>query len=805
MLGRDVGYGFRTLAKRRTLTFAAVITLGVGIGATSAIVGTLNAIVLRPLPYPAARRLVSLFLTTPRLAGMQINLSREEAKYVDKHARSFEALVYYDIWPADWVGDGEPEQLTAVKVSSGFFDMLGAQPTLGRFLGGDEKGGMDSVVIISNALWVRRFASDRSVLGKPMIMSGRPFNIIGVAEPGFRFPNDSADAWVPFPMERGIPPERLIHCSVLARLRPHVKMSEVQAELNTLANSLPEAFPEFDKDWSFRLVELQDQTVGDVRSALFLLLGGATLLLMIACVNVANLSLAGNWNRRKEISIRAALGASPRHIVRQVVLENLILAALGGSLGIVLAISILKVLRSFAPPWTPRIDQVHPDWILLAATAVCSVVVGFLCALAPAIQSLKVDLSNAMKSGDSPARRTGHSFGTGFLNYLVAAEVALALLLLITSTLMIKSFAQLTRVQPGIRTDHVLMLSMTLPESKYPNKVSQVSFIRNVLDRVNAVPGVESAAATGVPLLQGSVGVISGVRVQGREDAKDSFDSIELMNVSPHFFQTLAVPLLHGRIFDERDSMEVPPVAVVNESMARLGWGTSNPVGSRITLGPDDKGDVSWAEVVGVVADTRDVEVVKPAQPEIYVPLYHFAGGQVNLSVHTKIAPFLISKDIQRAIWMVDREEPITNIAALDSVLSQDKVSPRFRTILFGAFAGIGLLLAVVGVYGVVSYSVGRRTREIGVRIAIGGSPRQVTGLLLRHGMRPVAIGIALGLLAALIAEKVLSSLLFEVNPRDPAAFVFAGLMLAGVAALACFIPAYRAAHVDPIKVLRHE
>jgi putative ABC transport system permease protein len=802
---QDLRYAARTLGKSKGYTAVAILTLTLGIGATSTIFTALNAIVLRPFPYPGATRLVHIYSVNPGFKSMHINMALGDLPDVRTRTHSFETIAAYQGWMANLTGEGEPVQLIATKVSHEFFDLLGQRPERGRFfVEGENQPGRGDIVVLSDALWRGRFGADEKVLGKRLVLDGTSYTVVGVAAPGFRFPADVSDVWTPLAPAAAEQAGRSKRwCSVLARMRRGVSLEQANADVATLSAALAKEFPDTNKDWTFTTQSLQDEIVGDIRDPLFVLFAGVIFLLLIGCANIANLSLARNWSRRRATAICAALGASRGRIIRQVLVESGIVALCGGGAGVALAVWGLDVIRVLAPQDTPRLEQLRPDWTLLAFTAGCSAIAGMFFGLAPALQSAGVDINRTLRSDE----RFGGGFARGlrrwFTGALVAAEVALTIVLLIGSGLMIESFARLTKAQTGLRTERILSLSMLLPKSKYPDGERQSLFVREALARIEGLPNVESAAATSSPILQGFQGIAWGIHAKGEFDRPEGYANLEILQVTPEYFDTFAVPIRAGRAFTNADRLGSPRVAIVNETMARLVWGNSNPIGQQFSMRGAEQ--PKWHEVVGMAADTRDVHPDEAPRPEFYTPLLQDPGQIVNMAIRTSSDPLAIVPAVRGAIWSVDKDEPITDVQTVEAAVARYETAPRFRTILLTVFAGLGLALAIVGVYGVVSYATAQRTHEIGVRSALGARPAQILRQVLLRGMTPVLLGAGAGLVAALFLGKLLENLLFEVKPTEPLALAGGAILVVVVSLISCYIPARRATRVDPLVALRYE
>ncbi|MGH9774451.1 MAG: ABC transporter permease [Candidatus Acidiferrales bacterium] len=803
---QDIRYGLRTLAKNPGFTLVAVLTLALGIGANTAIFSVVHGVLLRPLPYPHADRLVQIYSVNPGFGDYRINMSRGDSADLATRSRTLESEAVYHAWMKNWSGHGEPAQLTTVSATNDLFSLLGIRPQLGRFFLEDElHAGGNAVVVLSDRLWHSRFGADRNVLGQTMILDGESCTVVGVAPPGFRFPNESADVWIPLlPAQTEDALRHHRENSVLALRRAGTNFAQVQAEVKSISGTLAKEYPKYEKDWSFIAVPLEEEILGDVRPVLMVLLAAVGFLLLIACANVANLLLARGWRRQREMAIRSALGASRRRVMAQLLVESCLVAIAGGIVAMLFAVWGVQGLLALAPKDTPRLDQIHPDWLMAVFAAGVSLVVGILCGLAPALGAARVNLNRALKSDEVGGSRLLRSRRGWLSRSLVAVEVALTLVLLIGSTLMLESLGRLTNVQTGMRTDHTVSLSVLLPNGKYPKEAQQRNFLLDALARLKAEPGVTGVAASTGPVLQGSLGFSFGIMVDGRTEQGHGLDNIEVATVTPDFFRVFGLPIIRGRLFDDSDREGAPKVVIVNEAFGKLAWGKDNPLGGRISFGKSD-GKPDWTEVIGVVADARDVRPNDAPRPEMYWPLLQSSSELYNFSIRTASEPLAAVPAIRSAIWSVDPDLPINDVTTIDAAIAETHAAPRFRTTLLATFAGLGVVLALVGIYGVLSYFAAQRTREIGIRMALGAEPGDVLRMIVGQGMKMVMAGIVLGVLGSLALTRLLTDLLYEVRPTDPLTYVGVSVLLVGVALAACWLPARRAMRVDPMVALRYE
>jgi putative ABC transport system permease protein len=806
---QDLRYSLRTLRKSPGFAAAAIGILALGIGANTALFSVVDAVLLRPLPFPEPGRMMRLQEVPPPPAGSLRAAS--PADYFDWRAqsRSFAALAAYRGGSLTLTGGQEPEALTAATVMGDFFSVLAIQPVLGRvFAPDEEEPGHDDVVILSQSLWQSRFGSDPRILGRGLVLDGRRHTVVGVM-PAFRvaawYPA-TVQVWTPLAWtakERAVRSERLLN--VIARLKPGVDRLQAQAEMDALAGRLAQQYPEADKGWTAVVQPLHDYLTERVRPALLLLLGAVVFVLLIACANVAHLVLVRTLGRSKEMAIRGTLGASRGRLVQQLVAEALILALAGAALGLYLAHFGVALLVGFLGNLFPQGLEVHLDLRILAFTLGISLFAGLAAGLAPAWSFLRSDLHvlrQALQSGlgrtDATAGAAGSRRARGAL---VVAEVALSLVLLLGAALMIESLAVLQRGDPGCDPHGVLTLVLGLPQQQYPEPRQQSAFFDRVLTRLRALPGVEAAATIDwLPLTE--PGLNEPVAIEGRTTgALAEQPQVAVRLISPGYLRTLRIALRRGRDFTAADALDRPAVVLISESMARRFWPGEEPLGKRLVLGIAPH--VSQ-EVVGVVADVKvdGLRVAGPT-PTVYQPLAQRPQPAMTFVVRTKTRPESLVPAVARAIHAEDKDLPLLEVASLDSAVAGMLSQERFSMLLLSAFAGLALLLAAVGIYSVLSDTVGRRRQEIGVRMALGAQIRDVLRLVVVEGMRPTLLGIVLGLGAALALGRALASLFFGVSVADPILFGAAALLLALVALLASIGPAWRAARVPPGEALQ--
>jgi len=816
-LWQDLRYGARMLLKNPGFTLVAVTTLSLGIGANSAIFSVVNSVLLRELPYREPRRLVMVWSDRPQLqarTGMTEG-PVSAADFTDwrDQNQSFEQIAALHSQSLNITGAGEPKFVGGVRASASLFALLGVEARHGRvFLPEEDRAGANRVVILSDRLWVRGFGADPKIIGQTISLNNEPYTVVGVMPPDFQFPRKAdLPAGFQFPREvdlytpLALTPEQRNnrgrhYLSVIARLKPQTGFEQARAEMEGIAERLKQQYPNTNRDKGVRLVAFHQQVVGKARPALLALLGAVGFVLLIACANIANLLLARGAARQKELAIRAALGAGRLRVIRQLLTESLLLAASAGALALLLAVWGVDLLRAIIPNNLPRADEIGVDVRVFGFTLVVSLGAGILFGLIPALQASRTDLNETLKEGGRSSGGGGHN---RFRGLLVISEIALALLLLVGAGLLARSFVRLMSVDPGLDPRNVLTMDIMLPRGKY-QPPQQAAFFQQLLERLRALPGVQSAGAVyPLPLSGAEEGM--GFGIEGRPPATPG----ERRNagprwVSPDYFKALKIQLLKGRVFTESDGAEAPLVLVINEAMARQYWPNEDPIGGRVAFNGLGNQPI-WREIVGVVKDVRHTALDTESKPQMYFPFTQFPSPFMTLVARTDGDPLSLVAAARSQVQAIDRDQPISNIHTMEELLAKSVSQRRFNLLLLAIFAGVALLLAVVGIYGVMSYSVEQRTHEIGVRMALGGGAADVLRLLLGQGMKLVAIGVAIGLAAAFGLTRLISALLFDVRATDPVTFVTLALLLTVVALLACYIPARRATKVDPIVALRRE
>ncbi|HEX8137724.1 MAG TPA: ABC transporter permease [Pyrinomonadaceae bacterium] len=801
-LWQDVRYGMRTLLKRPAFTVVAVVALALGIGANTAIFSIVYAVLLRPLPFKEPERLVVVFDKQPSLETAPASFP--EFDDWRKQSQAFEEMAALFHNNFNLTGTREPERVRGALVSENYFSLFGSSPMLGRsFSADDHRPGAQPVVVLSQWLWQTEFGASPEVMGQTLTLNGTPYTVIGVmpaTAPSLSSANKTA-LWVP--LERELPwKDRGAHfLNVFARLKPGVSLERAQAEMNLIAERLE---GEYHTGHSVRLTSFKERLVGDVRPHLLLLLGAVGLVLLIACANVANLLLARATARSKEFAIRAALGASRLRLIRQLLTESVLLALLGGVAGTLLALWATDVLVASWPARLPRPDQIGVDWRVLGFTAAVTLLTGLVFGLAPALFATRTDLNESIR--ESSSQTTTGARRNRVRHLLVVSELALATMLLLGAGLMLKSFWLLRGVDPGFRPENVLTVQVSLQSKKYLEEWQRASFFREVLERTEGLPGVEAAGAiNNLPL--GGGGMNGDFELEGRPPFPQGQEPMtEKYIASAGYARAMGIRLLKGRFISEQDTAESPAVVVINEAMARRFWPDADPLGQRLSWGGNN-----WRTIVGVVGDVRNEGLETSSGFQSYVPYTQAPPTGMTIVVRAAEAGAAganaqqLAAEIRRQVQAVDPEQPVFNIKLLDAIVADSVGGQRLTTLLLSIFGALALVLASVGIYGVLSYSVAQRTHEIGIRMALGAQSRDILKMVLGQGLLLTLSGVALGLLAAFALTRVMASLLYGVTATDPLTFAAASLVLILVALLATIIPAHRATRVDPLEALRYE
>jgi putative ABC transport system permease protein len=808
---QDIRYGARVLAKHKGFTVVAVLTLALGIGANTAIFSVVNELLLRPMPFREADRIVMLWEVTPE--GRHENTtSRANFRAWREQSKSFEGMAAFSDQRLNLTGVGDPEEISVQFATPEFFKVIGVDPILGRGMTEeDARPGTPNVVVLSYGIWQRRFGGDRRIIGKPITLNGVPFTIVGVMPQGFQWhirkrsgTGNPAEIWTVLDMpEGGGSQERGRFLSVVARLKPGVTLEQAQAEMKTIALRTEQDAPRYNKGYTNEVIPLREQFVGNLRPALWLLLGAVGFVLLIACANVANLLLARAAAREKEIALRAALGAHRLRIIRQLLTESLLLALLGSLVGLALAWWGIQALVAISPRDLVNLQGVGLNFTVLAWTIGVSLLTGIIFGLAPALEATRLNLNDALKEGGKGAEGQS-SRSRRMRGALVVAEVALALVLLVSAGLLVKSFTQLRKINTGFNTDNVLTMVVRLPEAKYQEDAQFVNFFRQAEEHIRALPGVRSVGIVNFLPLYGGLGSNTGFTIEGEPEPPPGQGPYTNVRVADaNYFGVMDIPLLRGRNFTEAEDTEQRNVVIISESFARQYFPGEEALGKRINVQMFEK--PTPTEIVGIVGDVRYDSLTDKAEPTVYFPHPVLTYPFMTLVIRTSGDPAALAPAVEREIRSIDPDQPVSDVRTMKQVMADTLGRARFNTLLLAIFAGLATLLAAIGIFGVMNYSVTLRTREIGLRMALGAEPRQVLILILKQGLVLTLIGIGIGLAGALALTRIMSSLLFGVNATDPATFTAIVLLLAFVSLIACYIPARRATRVDPLTALRYE
>ena len=806
---QDLRYGTRVLLRRPGFTAVAVLTLALGIGANTAIFTVVNSVLLRPLPYKDPDRLALVRESLPKLGWNMMSASPAEFLDYREGNEVFSDIASFTDQSLNLTGQGDPLRVQAARVSASLFPLLGVQPSQGRtFLEEEDQVGNSSVIILSHGLWQSHFASDPAVINKVVRLDDKPFTVVGVMPPSFQFPYTGGtfarapELWVPLALTDQ---ERKIRASdfqygVIGRLKPGISLPQAQANIEAVVAHFQQQRPDIYEDVqvSATVVGLKQDVVKKVRLLLLILLGAVSMVLLIGCANVANLLLARAVSRQKEIAIRIALGAGTWRIVRQLLTESVLLSLIGGGSGLVLAIWSLELVAKFGPRDIPRLQEISLDLPVLCFTLLVSVLTGILFGLAPALQSARLNLNQVLK--DAGARATRGLEGKRLRELLAVFETASAIVLLVGAGLLVNSFARLLRVPPGFNPEGVMVAQTALPTTRYRKADQSKAVQKQLLERLAALPGVQAAGVTTNLPLVGERGI--GFIVEG--DTAEAVNTGYNAWVSDDYFRAMGISLRAGRSFTDADREDTPPVVVINETMQRRFWPDDDAIGKRVKWGGWNDG---WLTIVGVVADVKVSSLEAETNPAIYMPIFQIprARSSVIYVVRSSTDAANLSTELRNEIKAVDAELPVYDIRAMSQVIGESVAQRRFTMMLLSVFAAAALLLAAIGLYGVISFSVTERTREIGIRMAMGASYTDVLRLVLGQALTLSLVGIVIGIAGALALTRMMTTLLFEVSPTDSFTFVCAPLLLAGVALIACFVPARRAATVDPMVALRYE
>lgn len=806
MMWQDLRYGARMLMKNPGFSLIAVITLALGIGANTAIFSVVNSVLLRPLPYPQSERLVYVWESLRSDPSNADSMTPYNFTDIRERNQSFEAYFTFRYTNKALTGEGIPESLNSIDASADFGRVMGVSAALGRVFTADEdQPGKDNVVMISNGLWQRYFNASTQVIGQSIQLNGEPHTIIGVMPAGFNFPNPDIDIWKPLALDLSKYQRSSAFLQGVARLKDGVTLAQARVDLLAIAAQLEQQYPNTNGNVTFKPVLLRTEWVGEIEKPLLILFGAVVFVLLIACVNVANLMFGRATARWKEIALRSALGASRWSLIRLLLTESVLLALMGGALGLLLAFYGINTLTRINPDAIPSRNQVTIDGFVIVFTFAISLITGVLFGLVPAWQATRTDLNQALREDSRTATGAGRLMR--IRSFLVVAEISLSLVLLAGAGLLLQSFWKLLQINPGFRPESVATCLVSLPRVNYPELRQRADFFRHVLDELRAQPGVESAAAVTAIPFGGSRGQ-SSFRIDGRTDGAND-PSADRHQASPGYFQTIGIPLLAGRDFSDSDDFTHPGVVIINEAAARQFWPDENPIGKSLTVGMQDEitlyGKAVSREIIGIVGNVKHEKLNDVVQPELYLPVWQLPVDGLSLLVRGQAKGDNLINGMRSAVQSVDKNLPVRRARLLESSLTKSVAPQRFVTMLLMLFAGIALLLAAVGVYGVMSYTVAQRTHEIGIRMALGAQTIDILKMVVGQGMRLALAGVGIGLIASLAFARLMQSLLFNVSATDPVTFVAIASLLVSIALLACYLPARRAAKVDPMIALRHE
>jgi predicted permease len=801
----DLKYALRSLGKSPGFATVAVLTVALGIGANTAIFSVVHNVLLEPLPFADPERLVRVFHDAPEdgFATIRGAFSPPDFEDLQREVSGFESLAAFFFIPGQseisLTGGEAPQELDAAFVSSGFFSLLGVAPERGRVPGADENvAGADRVAVLSQRVWRNQFGADPGIVGDRVTLDGEAFTVIGVMPATFDFPSPEAELWLPLSLigEDDIPRLRgLRWMEVIGRLAPGVTPGAADASADTVMRRLAREYPDSNAGWDAATVQdLQASLVGEVRPALLVLLGAVALVLLIACANLANLLLARGSTRGRELAVRAALGAGRGRIVRQLLTESLALALLGGALGLALAYAGLDALMSLSAGTIPRPEQIEVDLRVAAFALAASLATGVLFGLAPSLAVTKADVRDSL--GDGSRGTTEGRRARGMRTALVVAQTALAVVLLAGAGLLVRSLWNLTHVDPGFAGENVLAVSISTPSEVIVDEQRRSAYRKEILERIASLPGVRAVGGSKTVPLHGG-GEPYAFTVPGRPEPVTPDAGVLI--VTPGYFRALGIPLLQGRDFTATDEARGVPVVIVNQAFARTYLPGGNPVGEILRFGDTE------VPIVGLVGDVRIDGIARPAQPAVYAPAFLLPRSSMKLFIRTTSDPLALAPAVRQAIWDINPNQPVSEVTTMREVISQTVARPRFFTLLLGAFAGLAIVLAALGVYGVIAYSVSRRRSEIGIRMALGARAHDVLSMVIAEGIAPALAGMVIGVAAAMLLARVLAAQLYGVGALDPLTFGAVALLLVVVALLAAFAPARRAARVQPMSVLRSE
>ena len=794
----DIFHAIRMFLRRPAFTIVALLTISLGIGINTAIFSIVNGVLLRPLPFPDQEKLTAVFTV---LRGGDLDIF-SPANFLDVQSQNttFDSMAALTMGPFDISTVGEPQALPGAQVTADFFRVLGVQPELGRtFSANDDIPGNDRVVVISNSLWKERFGGRLNVMGQQITVNGAPHSVIGVLPAGSEYP-ENARIWSPIAFTEDEKGRGNVFLDAIGRLKPDVSLETARQELNAIAKRLENEYPQMNRGVGMTAMPLLDAMVGDVRRTLLVLACAVGFVLLIACGNLANLLVASASTRVREFAVRSALGASRKRLLRQLLTESLMLSVSGGLLGAAFAFWSLPAMRALSPAQLPRIAEIAMDWRVLFFTILVSIVTGILFGLAPAFGFSRPDLQSSLKDGTRTAsapqsRRLG--------NVLIVLEVSIVLVLLTGAGLMVRSFKKLNSVHPGFEADNLVSFQLTLPELQYPERANRVTFSTQLFERLRAIPGTESVAIastlpfSGQPEVNDVVFSIEGLP----QPSAGEYPVADLTRVTPEYFKTMNIPLIKGRTFDINDREDSPKVMIVSATLAKAFFPDQNPIGRKVLLGR--RSPIAF-EIVGVAGDVKHISLNAAIRPELYLAYSQLPTPLFSVVVKTS-DPTKLLANAKTQVWSVNPNLPLRFLSSVDKHVARSTAPARASMLMISVFAGMALLLAIVGLYGLIAYSVSQRTREMGIRVALGAQQQSIVRLVLQKGMFLTLIGTGIGVIGSLAVTRFLSALLFQVSPTDAGVFVTVSLILIGTAGIACYIPARRASRIDPIRALRYE
>ena len=796
----DICFAFRTLAKSPAFSLIAIVTLALGIGANTAIFTVINSVLLRPLPYPHSEQLVAISDSNPAKNIEQSKLAPVKYAELAADQQSFSHIAAYEFENLSLPSGDHAESITVAKTVGPIFPLIGVAPFLGRTLNNaDDRVGAEPVAVLSYALWRDQFGSDAQIIGRQIHLSRASYTVVGVMPEGFQFPAET-QVWVPAaldpPLFSAAAPRMARFLNVFGRLKEGVTLEEAQAELATTAMQIAQRYPRSDGGWTVKVNSLYAQTIGHARAGLLFLAGAVALVLLIACVNVANLQLTRAESRHQEMAVRAALGASRARLVRQLLTESLIVALAGGILGTLVALWGIDFLAALNSGQIPRVHELRPDATVFGFALILATLTGIFSGLAPALNGSRLNLDPVLR--ESAHAVSGSIRGQRVRGILLVAQIAFALVLLTSSALLIKSLFRLQRVDPGFTRTNILTFHMSLP---WERRDDSVDFYKRVLQRIEQLPAVQSVGASSFLPVSASDAPLA-FHIEGQSRGPDDRLLADFSIVSSGYFQALGIPLKKGRVYTEADSAEATPAVIVNESFVRRFLPNQDPIGKLLRL-EGRFGSPKGNQIIGVVGSVRRHGLEREPSPEVYLSYQQTPWPYMSLVARTKAAPASVALSIQHALYALDPTQPVFDIKTMEERLDDSVAQRRFNMLLLGLFAALALILASIGIYGVISYSVTQRTREIGLRLALGAQRSDVLRLVIKQGLRLTLLGIGSGVIAALALDRLMSSLLYGVSAHDPFTFLTTVLIIGAVALMACWLPARRASRLDPLIALR--